>query len=143
MPPVLATPDTQPLPCRVEVEGCLEYSMGIPAVSSLSPSAHELSLSSLNVLSSIKRSGESSYNRTGVRGLGVDNLEEGQLDFYNTHRRVTFGRNQGGQSIHTWPTHSMGSRVPGLSQMFAGKEIKIVSRLKHTWVSDSLYLAWP
>ena len=63
-------------------------------LSSLSPSAHELSLSSSKDLSSIKQSGESSYSRTGVRGLGVDNLEEGQLDFYNTHRRVTFGRNR-------------------------------------------------
>ena len=107
MPPIFATPDTQLLPCRVEVEGCLEYSMGIPAVSSLSPSAHELSLSSSKDLSSIKQSGESSYSRTGVRGLGVDNLEEGQLDFYNTHRRVTFGRNRRSPNIITWPTPSM------------------------------------
>src|SRR5438067_394380 len=89
--------ESQLLPRRVEVErylGYLEHSTEIPAVSSLSPSAHELSLSSSIDLSSIKQSGESSYSRTGVRGLGVDNLEEGQLDFYNTHRRVTFGRNR-------------------------------------------------
>ena len=43
---------------------------------------------------------------------------------------------------HTWstPHRFQGSRF---SQMFAGKEMKIVCRLKHTWVSDSLYLAWP
>ena len=74
-----------------------------PCSFSLSPSAHELSLSSSKDLSSIKRSGESSYSRIGVRGLGVDNLEEGQLDFYNTHRRVTFGRNQRSPKTTTWP----------------------------------------
>src|SRR5438067_13604138 len=107
MPPILVNQDTQLLPRRDEVERCLgylEHSKGIPAVSYLSPSAHGLSLSSSKDLSSIKQSGESSYSRTGVRGLGVDNLEEGQLDFYNTHRRVTFGRNRGAQSKHTWPT---------------------------------------
>src|SRR5438067_5796537 len=112
--------ESQLLPRRVEVErylGYLEHSTEIPAVSSLSPSAHESSLSSSIDLSSIKQSGESSYSRIGVRGLGVDNLEEGQLDFYNTHRRVTFGRNQGDQSTITWPnTHGrrpIGSRAPG------------------------------
>src|SRR5436305_6095595 len=97
--------ESQLLPWRVEVErclGCLEHSRGIP-VSSLFPSAHELSLSSSKDLSSIKRSGESSCSRTGVRGLGVDNLEEGQLDFYNTHRRVTFGRNRRSPNPYTWP----------------------------------------
>src|SRR5436305_4181932 len=138
--------ESQLLPRRVEVEGCLgylEYSIQIPAVSSLSPSAHELSLSSSIDLSSIKQSGESSYSRIGVRGLGVDNLEEGQLDFYNTHRRVTFGRNQGDQSTNTWPTPTPWFQGSRFSQMFAGKEMKIVCRLKHTWVSDSLYLACP
>src|SRR5438067_8833068 len=113
-PSFLATPDTQLLPCRVEVEGCLEHSKGIPAVSSLSPSAHELSLSSSKDLSSIKRSGESSCSRIGVRGLGVDNLEEGQLDFYNTHRRVTFGRNRRSPNPYTWPNSTPhGDRVTG------------------------------
>ena len=98
--------ESQLLPWRVEVEGCLgclEHSKWIPVPSYLSPSAHELSLSSSKVLSSIKRSGESSCSRTGVRGLGVDNLEEGQLDFYNTHRRVTFGRNRRSPNPSTWP----------------------------------------
>ena len=44
--------------------------------------------SSSEVLSSIKQIGESSLAGSGVRGLGVDNLEEAHVGFYNTHRRV-------------------------------------------------------
>ena len=138
--------ESQLLPRRVEVErylGYLEHSIEIPAVSSLSLSAHELSLSSSKDLSSIKRSGESSYSRlvyvdwTGqLRGRTIGLLQHTQAcDLWKESKKP--------KSINMAEHTPHGDRVPGLSQMFAGKEIKIVCRVKHTWVSDSLYLAWP
>ena len=77
--------------------------------------------------------------RGQLRGRTIGLLQHTQAcDLWKESRRPIHHH----MAEHTWstPHRFQGSRF---SQMFAGKEMKIVCRLKHTWVSDSLYLAWP